>query len=203
MVEAHRVLEGTVQGTVAFYTLSIRSHRRPARTQEGGSGTPDNVDELQARIKELEAERARSQAAEQLTQAQLKRFDTLDVVAYTEGVPTNARGLFTAIHTDDVTVSTGALEPDTTIGDQDAAMPPMFQMFPDHRRVAHPIAFGQGDWTCTLDVSEGTFSRPLPGPDGQQIPPTGKRFRAIMTTVARSDGERIAKRYSSPRLTSS
>jgi hypothetical protein len=157
----------------------------------------ETVEALQARINALEAELAAYRAAEQLTQARLKRFDDLDFVAYSQGIPNNDFGLFNEIHTEDVKVYNGGeLEPiTTTIKDHDEAMLPYFQIFPDLKVVAHPIAFGQGDWTCVIGVSEGTFTGTMIGPDGNPIPSTGKRFRSTMVTVAKWEGQRISEEY--------
>ncbi len=157
----------------------------------------ESMEELQARVKRLEAELATYQAEEQVTQARLKRFDELDFVAYSQGIPNNDFSLFNAIHAEDVKVyNEGELEPVTTnIKDHDEAQPPNFQIFPDHKVVAHPIAFGQGEWTCVMGVLEGSFTGTMMGPDGKQIPPTGKRFRSTMVTVAKWEGERISEEY--------
>ena len=157
----------------------------------------ETVEELQAHIKELEAELATYRAAEQLTLARLKRFDELDFVAFSEGFPQNDFALFNEIHTEDVKVYNGGdLEPATTnIKDHDEAMLPYFQMFPDLKIVDHPIAFGQGNWTCVIGVSEGTFTGTMIGPDGNPISPTGKPLRTTMVTVAKWEGQRISEEY--------
>jgi Family of unknown function (DUF5996) len=59
---------------------------------------------MQARVKALEAELAEYKAEEQLTQARLKRFDELDFVAYSQGIPTKDFSLFNDIRTEDVRV---------------------------------------------------------------------------------------------------
>src|SRR5215471_450246 len=133
----------------------------------------ETVEELQARIKDLEAELATYRVAEQLTQARLERFDELDFVAFSQRFPHNDFDLFNEIHTEDVKVYNGGdLEPATTnIKDHDEAMLPYFQMFPDLKIVSHPIAFGQGNWTCAMGVAEGTFTGTMIGSDGNPIPP--------------------------------
>jgi len=47
----------------------------------------------------------------------------------------------------------------------------------------HPIRFGSGTWTAVTGVMTGTFTRPMPLPDGTSIPPTGKRFAIGMVTI--------------------
>lgn len=146
---------------------------------------PESTQELQTRIQTLEAELTKYQAEAQRTQALLKRFDELDFVAYNQGARQNDFSLFNELHTEDVRVfDAGSIEPvTTTIHDHDQSTVPAFQMLPDHQVVAHPIAFGQGDWTCVLGVIEGSY------------PGTGKHFKVKMATVAKWSGERIAEEY--------
>ena len=61
----------------------------------------------------------------------------------------------------------------------------MFVYAPDTRIKQHPVKFGSGEWTCVIGVMEGTFSKPMPLPDGKTIPPTGKSFKLPMCTVGR------------------
>jgi predicted ester cyclase len=60
----------------------------------------------------------------------------------------------------------------------------MFVFAPDTSIKVHPVKFGTGDWTSVIGVMEGTFSKPMPIGDGKTIPPTGKRFKLSMSTVA-------------------
>ena len=59
----------------------------------------------------------------------------------------------------------------------------MFVYAPDTRIQVHPVKFGAGDWTSVIGEMEGTFTKPLPTPDGKSIPPTGKPFKLTMCTV--------------------
>ena len=61
----------------------------------------------------------------------------------------------------------------------------MFVYAPDTRIKQHPVKIGQGDWTAVIGVMEGTFTKPMPGPDGKTIPPTGKPFKIRMATISR------------------
>lgn len=72
-------------------------------------------------------------------------------------------------------------------------MLPFFHMFPAHKFTSHPIAFGDGNWTCVVGVAEGTFSGGMITPDGTRIPGNGKPFRVMMATVAKWDGDRISE----------
>lgn len=59
----------------------------------------------------------------------------------------------------------------------------MFVFAPDTRIKEHPIKIGAGEWTAVTGWMEGTFTKPMPTPDGRTIPPTGKVFRIPMVTV--------------------
>jgi len=61
---------------------------------------------------------------------------------------------------------------------------PMFVFAPDTKIEQHPIKFGSGDWTTVIGVMEGTFSKPMPIGNGKTIPPTGKKFKLSMATIA-------------------
>jgi hypothetical protein len=60
----------------------------------------------------------------------------------------------------------------------------MFVYAPDTTIPDHPVKIGSGEWTSVIGVLEGTFTKPMPMPDGKSIPPTGKPFRLSMVTVA-------------------
>jgi hypothetical protein len=59
----------------------------------------------------------------------------------------------------------------------------MFVYAPDTNIKVHPIKIGNGEWTAVEGVMEGTFTQPMPLPDGKSIPPTGKAFKLAMVTV--------------------
>ena len=59
----------------------------------------------------------------------------------------------------------------------------MFVYAPDINIKVHPIRFGSGSWTTATGVMTGTFSKPMPLPDGTSIAPTGKRFALTMVTI--------------------
>jgi predicted ester cyclase len=60
----------------------------------------------------------------------------------------------------------------------------MFVFAPDVNIKTHPVRFGSGSWTSVTGVMTGTFTKPMPLPDGSSIPPTGKRFAIGMATIA-------------------
>jgi SnoaL-like polyketide cyclase len=64
----------------------------------------------------------------------------------------------------------------------------MFVFAPDIAIKVHPIRFGSGTWTAVTGVMTGSFTRPMPTPDGKTIAPTGKRFAIGMATIAHWKG---------------
>ncbi len=59
----------------------------------------------------------------------------------------------------------------------------MFVFAPDNRIEVHPVKFGSAGWTAVIGEMEGTFTKPMPLPDGTTIPPTGKAYRIPMATI--------------------
>jgi predicted ester cyclase len=59
----------------------------------------------------------------------------------------------------------------------------LFIHAPDTAIKVHPIRIANGDWTAVTGVMTGTFTRPMPMPDGKSIPPTGKKFSLPMATI--------------------
>jgi len=64
-----------------------------------------------------------------------------------------------------------------------------FKTFPDQHLDNRPYKtfFASGDWTCSIARFTGTMTGPMKGPDGKEIPPTGKSFEVDFCTVARWD----------------
>ena len=55
------------------------------------------------------------------------------------------------------------------------------------------VFFAIGDWTCSIARFIGTMTGPMLGPDGNEIPPTGKSFEVDFCTVARWDAGQIVE----------
>src|SRR6059058_812029 len=53
----------------------------------------------------------------------------------------------------------------------------LFVWAPDITIKVHPIRFGSGSWTAVTGVMTGTFTRPMPTPDGKTIAPHGPAVR--------------------------
>jgi hypothetical protein len=122
---------------------------------------------------------AKYEQAEQLAKAHIATFDDLDynVFSNQEWVRLHES------HSKDVVVhwpdgrQTKGIE--THIEDLKA----MFVYAPDTRIRVHPVKIASGDWTSVIGVMEGTFTKPMPTPDGKAIPPTGKAYKITMCTV--------------------
>jgi hypothetical protein len=65
----------------------------------------------------------------------------------------------------------------------------LFVFAPDLKIKVHPIRFGSGTWTAVSGVMAGTFTKPMPTPDGKSIPPTGKHFAISMMTIGHWKGK--------------
>ena len=119
------------------------------------------------------------QAAEKTVQAHIKTFDELDFDVFTNQKWDRLKESHSkdiAVHWPDGYVTHGI---ERHIEDLKA----MFVYAPDTRIKVHPVKFGAGDWTSVIGEMEGTFTKPMPTPDGRKIPPTGKAFKVTMCTV--------------------
>lgn len=130
-------------------------------------------------VTQLMADLAKYQSAETNIQKNLQTFDNLDFDVFTNQKwdrlhESHAQDI--KVHWPDGRVAEGL---DTHIADLKA----MFVYAPDTRIETHPIKFGQGEWTGVVGVMEGTFTKPMPGPNGQVIQPTGKAFKINMATI--------------------
>lgn len=103
--------------------------------------------------------------------------------------------IFEARHRRDVVVSWPGKPPTHGIEAHNQEARDFFHAFPDQQLENRPyrVFFASGEWTCSIARFTGTFSGPMRGPDGKDIPPTGKRFDVEFCTVARwgEDGQII------------
>ena len=92
-------------------------------------------------------------------------------------------------HRREVVVRWPAQPPTNGTKDHRAEAVQMFKTFPDNRVGNRPYKtlFASGDWTCSIARFTGTMTGPMRGPDGKEIPPTGKSFEVDFCTVARWD----------------
>jgi ketosteroid isomerase-like protein len=72
-----------------------------------------------------------------------------------------------------------------------------FKTFPDQHLDNSPykVLFASGDWTCSIAHFTGTMKGPMQGPDGKEIPPTGKSFEVDFCTVAHWNNGQIVAEY--------
>lgn len=67
---------------------------------------------------------------------------------------------------------------------------------PDMRITAHPVKVADGKWTGITAVFEGTFSAPMPNPNGgAAIPATGRAYRGTIATISHWVGGLMDKEY--------
>ena len=137
------------------------------------------IDTLEKKIAELEAQLAEYKTAERITMERLETFDELDFDVYTN----QKWDRLHESHSEDIVVhwpdgrTTEGIEPH--IED----LKGMFVFAPDTRIEQHPIKIASGDWTSVIGMMEGTFTEPMPLPDGNVIEPTGMSFKIRMVTV--------------------
>jgi predicted ester cyclase len=96
---------------------------------------------------------------------------------------------FTQRHKADVVVSlTGVPSTHSIETHRDDAIN-TFKDFPNQRVDNRPykVFFASGDWTCSIARYTGTMTGSMRGPDGKEIPPTGKSFDVDLCTVAQWD----------------
>jgi hypothetical protein len=92
---------------------------------------------------------------------------------------------FAKSHSKDIVVHWPDGRSTTGLDQHIADLKAMFVYAPDTRILEHPVKFGSGEWTSVIGVMEGTFTAPMPVPNGKPIPPTGKAFKLTMSTVGR------------------
>lgn len=135
----------------------------------------------------LRAELEKYSDAEALIATHLANFDSLDYDVFTHEKwhklgESPARDM--VVHWPDGHATDGI---DKHIEDLKA----MFVWAPDTRILEHPIRLGQGEWTAVVGFMEGTFTEPMPMPDGTAIRPTGKAYRIRMATIGHWNDEGV------------
>jgi hypothetical protein len=117
--------------------------------------------------------------AERLAMQHLKTFDDLDFDVFTN----QKWERLTESHSKDITVYWPDGHQTKGIERHIEDLKAMFVYAPDTRVQEHPVKIASGEWTSVIGVMEGTFTEPMPLPDGTFIPPTGKAFKLAMCTV--------------------
>jgi hypothetical protein len=122
---------------------------------------------------------ARYKTAEAIGKAHIKTFDTLDFDVFSNQKWNRLKESHSAdvkVHWPDGHITTGI---NRHISDLKA----LFVYAPDTRIKQHPVRLAQGEWTAVAGVMEGTFTKPMPTPNGA-IAPNGKSFKLPMATVS-------------------
>jgi ketosteroid isomerase-like protein len=98
-------------------------------------------------------------------------------------------------HKPDVVVRWPAQPPTKGRHDHRAEAIQMFKTFPDNHVGNRPykVFFASGDWTCSIARFTGTMKGPMLGPDGKEIPATGRSFEVDFCTVARWENGEIVE----------
>ena len=137
--------------------------------------------DLETRVAELEQELAGHRAAAAAAEQNLAAFDQMDFDAFS--APSDW-DLFRHLHSPDpkVTMPDGSVVSGLQQHTDD--MVAMFAYLLDLVVVEHPFKVGQGGWTAVVGHFRGTFTQPMPLPDGSEIPPTGKTVDMLMATFA-------------------
>ena len=108
------------------------------------------------------------QSHDPTVESNLARFDKLDFEAFSK----QNWELFNQIHSSDVLVVFPNGRETRGIDQHTKDIFAMFVYAPDTRVTSHPIKFGSGQWTVSTGILEGTFTQPIPFPDGGTISPT-------------------------------
>ena len=115
----------------------------------------------------------------------LKTFDTLDFDVFSN----QKWDRLHESHSADIVVTWPDGHETKGIDKHIADLKALFVFAPDIQIKTHPIRFGSGAWTSVTGVMTGTFTQPMPTPDGKSIPPNGKRFAIGMATIGHWTGK--------------
>lgn len=160
----------------------------PAHAQAPApAATPHDREMVPALLADL----ARFQAADRDVAQHIATFDTLDFDVFTH----QHWDRLAESHAPDIVVHWPDGHATTGLARHTADLKAMFVYAPDTRISAHPVKFGQGEWTAVIGVLEGTFTQPMPVGDGKTLAPTGKAFRLSMATVGHWKGATMDEEY--------
>lgn len=136
---------------------------------------------LQAKVDSLQNELKKFKEEKVITEMRIAKFDTLDFDFYSN----QKWDKFAHNHSNNIkvfypdgSISTGLYPQHIDL------IKGQFVFAPDTKIKTHPVKFGSGDWTCVIGEMEGTFSKPMPIGNGKTIPPTNRKFKLSMVTVA-------------------
>jgi hypothetical protein len=109
----------------------------------------------------------------------LQKFDTLDFEVFSN----QKWDRMHESHAPDIVVTWPDGHETKGLGRHIEDLKALFVFAPNIKIKQHPIRFGSGTWTSVSGVMTGTFTEPMPTPDGKTIAPTGKRFAIGMVTI--------------------
>ncbi len=182
--------------SLAGLGLASNTHKGPRAERSGYSPA------MQAKIKETQAKLNRYVADEATTNKNLKTFDTLDYVVFSNQEWTRLH----ESHSNDVVVNWPDGHHTNGIARHIEDLKALFVYAPDTQIKVHPVRFGvsrdvsasamtpdgnikahaidgEDGFTCVMGIMTGTFTKPMPIGDGKFIQPTGKSFTLPMCTV--------------------
>ena len=125
------------------------------------------------------ANRSQAQTQDDQCATRLATFDTLDYDVFTN----QQWARLSESHAAAIVVSWPDGHDTNGIEKHIEDLKAMFVYAPNTSIKEHPIRICSGDYTAVMGVMTGTFSQPMPAPDGKTIAPTGKSFRLPMTTI--------------------
>lgn len=132
-----------------------------------------------------------AQGETDLCAARLATFDTLDYDVFS-----NQRwDRLSESHADTIVVTWPDGRETTGIERHIEDLKAMFVFAPNTSIKEHPFRVCSGDYTAVMGVMTGTFSQPMPTPDGATIPPTGESFRLSMATFAHWQGNTMVHEW--------
>ena len=108
----------------------------------------------------------------------IQTFDTLDFEIFSKQKWDRLK----ESHADDIVVSWPDGHDTRGLKTHIEDLKKLFVHAPDTAIRVHPIRVANGDWTAVTGVMTGTFTKPMPMPDGSFIQPTGKKFSLPMAT---------------------
>lgn len=123
----------------------------------------------------------RLQAEQTQQDRNLQTFDELDFVHYSG----QQWDHFHRSHAPNILVHYPDGHTTTGLDAHLAELKPQFVFAPDTRIKVHPVKVAQGNLTAVTGVMEGTFTHPMPLPDGKTLAPTNKPFKLEMATFGR------------------
>lgn len=130
------------------------------------------------------------QTPDAMVEQHLRTFDTLDFEIFSN----QQWERFPESHHENIVVTWPDGHQTTGLARHIEDLKTMFVYAPDTAIKEHPIRLGSGEWTAVTGIMTGTFSRPMPTPDGKTIAPTGKQFRLPMSTFGQwKDGKMVAE----------